>query len=437
MSTGPIDTTQVPKALLTGAYAKSRRTIPQSFAVDSAAQQVYVLQCIPNGVRLSDEPVALTFDQRAIAGDLLCTRMDLNGTILDWMYLRGFGHGTALGVVPRAGGGVDLWLEGPARQKDGSSEGQGVATTPYVSTPDTAVDCSDTSKVRTWAPSGPQQHYVTATDSLHRRIVVATRSDTQADRFSYVYTYRLYDLDAAAGGVWTALHTVTRTQSYPQGVATFGDHLYTWTGRADLDDAWVTTVDWRTGEAVRSTLIRREPTDANREPEGIAPWTPPGGAAAETRLCLGFAVSHKLPDGSTSDRALTVAYLPGPAEPDLTVEVLVDWTDITLAAGVTSGFTTRPPQARLISLAGNRLLQLSGRVNCSFADESAGGVIGTLPAALTPGSNLHGACPRNSRGGFTVCRVEVNDDGTVYAYGATPTNTIDWIQVDNFSASWA
>ncbi|MFE2878480.1 hypothetical protein ACFXG6_30640 [Streptomyces roseus] len=69
--------------------------------------------------------------------------MSLRGEVLDWMYLRGFGHGPALGVVPRAGGGVDLWLEGRGRAKGDYTEGQAVATTPYVpwnSATNTAVD---------------------------------------------------------------------------------------------------------------------------------------------------------------------------------------------------------------------------------------------------------------------------------------------------------
>ncbi|MFD9307932.1 hypothetical protein ACFWCB_35535 [Streptomyces sp. NPDC060048] len=437
MATGAIDTAQVPKALLTGVHTAARRIQMQSFAVDGASEHVYVLQCIPAGVRLEDEAKALPFEERLTAGDLVCTRMDFQGNVLDRMYLRGFGHGTALGVVPRAGGGVDLWLDGLARPEGYGSEGQAVATTAYVASTDTAVDCGDRSRVRTWAPSGVQQHYVPAVDVLNRRIAVATRTVMPADRYSYVYTYRLYDFDAAARGTWIPLHSVTRTQPYPQGVATFGDHLYTWTGRGDEDDAWVTTIDWRTGEPVQSTLIRREPSDATREPEGIALWTPAGAGAAETRLCLGFGVSHVLPDGSRSDRALTVKYLAGPAEPDLTVRVLVDWTDITLATDVTSGFAGRPPQARLISLAGSRLLQLSGTVTCSFADSNAEGVIGTLPAALRPSFDLAVVCPRNARTGRAVCRVGVNANGTLYAEGAAPANTIDWIQLDNFSAAWA
>ncbi|MBT2449790.1 hypothetical protein J7F03_22475 [Streptomyces sp. ISL-43] len=437
MATGAIDTAQVPKALLTGAYTAARRIQMQSFAIDGAAEQIYVLQCIPAGVRLADEPKALPFEERLTAGDLVCTRMDFQGNVLDRMYLRGFGHGTALSVVARAGGGVDLWLDGLARQESYGSEGQAVATTAYVPSTDTAVDCVDTSRVRTWAPSGPQQHYVPAVDTLNRRIAVATRTAAPADRNSYVYKYRLYDFDAAARGKWIPLHTVTRTQAYPQGVATFGDHLYTWTGRGDEDDAWVTTVDWRTGEPVQATLIRREPSDATREPEGIALWTPADGEAAKTRLCLGFGVSHVLPDGTRSDRALTVKYLAGPAEPDLTVHVLVDWTDITLATDVTSGFASRPPRARLISLAGNRLLQLSGMVKCSFADSTSDGIIGTLPAALWPSFDLDVACPRNARTGLAVCRVAVNVNGTLYAEGGTPVNTIDWIQLDNFSTAWA
>ncbi|MFE3583224.1 phage baseplate protein [Streptomyces vinaceus] len=439
MPIGAIDTAQRPKEVLTRAYAQSLRTQMQSFAVDSARQQLYILQCIPNGVRLAPETAAVSFADRAAKGDLVCTRMSLQGEVLDWMYLRGFGHGSALGVVPRAGGGVDLWLEGLGRARGDYTEGQAVATTAYVpwnSATNTAVDCTDTTKTSTWAPSGVQQHYVPAVDALHRRIAVGSRA-ASGDASGYTYTYRLYDLDAAVRGDWTPLHTATCTQRYPQGIATSGDHLYLWTGRATDDDAVLTTLDWRTGKPVQTTRIRRLPgDDTYREPEGIAPWTPPGVGAAATRMCIGFAESHDDAQKGRSDRALTVRYLPGPAEPELTAEVLVPWTDIALAPGVTSGFSSRPPQARLIAIAGNRLLQLSGKIACSFSDGAAGGVIGSLPAALTPEFSLHAGCPRNARDGFAVCRVEANDDGTLYAYGATPANTIDWVQLDNFSVAW-
>lgn len=440
MTTAAIDTAQVPKTLLTGAYAYGRRTTMQSFAIDSTAQEIYTLQCVPDKVSLVGDPKSpMTFDDRAANGDLLCTRMDLQGRILDWMYLRGFGHGTSLGVVPRTGGGVDLWLEGDPVRRGDYTEGRAVATTPYVpwnSAANTAVTYKDPT-VRSWTPAGAPNHCIPAVDVLGRRIVVGTRAALPAAPYTYVY--QLYDLDAAARGEWTPVpdtKAITRTQPYPQGLATFGDHLYLWNGHGDLDDAVVTTLDWRTGGPIRSTPIRREPTDHTREPEGIAAWTGTGDGADRTRLVIGFAVSELL-DGKRTDRAITLKYFPGPAEPDLTVQVLVDWTPIALADGVTSDFTSRPPQARLISVAGSRLLQLSGKIACRFADETRPGGIGTLPPALAPSAALQAGCPRNARDGFAVCQVEVDDQGTVSAYGATAANTIDWIQLDNVSLPWA
>ncbi|MFE2878479.1 hypothetical protein ACFXG6_30635 [Streptomyces roseus] len=257
------------------------------------------------------------------------------------------------------------------------------------------------------------------------------------DASGYTYTYRLYDLDAAVRSDWTPLHTATYTQPYPLGIATSGDHLYLGTGRATDDDAVLTTLDWRTGKPVLTTRIRRLPgDDTYREPEGIAPWTPRGVGAAGTRMCIGFAESHDDAQKGRSDRALTVRYLPGPAEAELTSR--------SSSPGRTSPWP--PASPRTSPLARLRhgsspspatgLLQLSGKIACSFSDAAGGGVIGSLPAALTPEFNLHAGCPRNTRDGFAVCRLEANDDGTLYAYGATPANTIDWVQLDNFSVAW-
>ncbi|MFI8828490.1 hypothetical protein [Streptomyces sp. NPDC053431] len=428
----------------------------QSFAVDSVAQQIYVLQCMPAGVRLDDEKTRTDEEvdgrHRAYQGDLMCTRLTVDGRILDRMYLRGFGHGTSFGVVPRAGGGVDLWLEGlgkPWKPFPGPgdpvvyAEGRAVATTAYVPwdpATNKGVDCADRSLVRTFAPAGTGVFQFPAVDAHRGRIVVGSRlGDPESGN---PFSYSLYDLADFEGPGRTALHTITRSQPYPQGMATLGDHLYLWTGHDDRDDAVVATLHWPTEAPLQSSGIRRTPEDdVLREPEGVATWTPAGGGEEQTRLLLGFVESHYLADGKTvSPRTFTLKYLPGPAETDLSVEVLVDWTPIGLdtAGGVASGFTSAgaDPRARLISVAGVRLLQLRGKITCHFTEAAKGGVIGTLPAALRPLRNLHAGCPRNARDGFAVCRVEANDDGTLYAYGATPDNTIDWIQLDNFSVPW-
>lgn len=449
-----IDTTRMPKPLVTRAATDSQRSQMQSFAVDSAAQELYVLQCLPGGIRLHDELGRSDKDvdgqHRAYQGDLLCTRMTLDGRVMDRMYLRGFGHGTSFGVVPRPGGGVDLWLEGLAKPwkpfpTDDTvvyAEGRAVATTPYVPwdpATNEAVDCTDGTRVRVFTPAGRDAFHFPAVDARAGRIVIGSRVGEPVAGNPYRYTrHLLADAPRTPEGAWTADHALTRVQPYPQGLATFGDHLYVWTGHPLEDDAAVATLHWPSEGPLQYTRIRRVPgDDVIREPEGIAAWTPDGGGETGTRLVLGFAESHYLTDGRTrSPRTFTLKYLPAPAEPDLGVEVLVDWTDITLAPGVTSGFTSRAPQARLIALSGQRLLQLSGKVDCSFSDATKGSPLGTLPAALRPGVDLHAGCPRNARDGFATCRVEANDDGTLYVYGATPDNTVDWVQLDNFSVPW-
>ncbi|GGT80675.1 MULTISPECIES: hypothetical protein [Streptomyces] len=111
-------------------------------------------------------------------------------------------------------------------------------------------------------------------------------------------------------------------------------------------------------------------------------------------------------------------------------QVVVDWTPITPAPGVTPE-AAAPPQARVIRMAGTEFLQLRGAVTCSFTADAQ---LGTLPPTIRPPKLTRGVCPRNNNLGINAVRVEANTQGVLTVFGPQTTNKVTWIQLDNFSS---
>ncbi|MFJ8668914.1 hypothetical protein [Streptomyces sp. NPDC093600] len=111
-------------------------------------------------------------------------------------------------------------------------------------------------------------------------------------------------------------------------------------------------------------------------------------------------------------------------------QVVVDWTPITPAPGVTPQ-AAAPVQARVIRLAGTEYLQLRGAVTCSFTADSQ---LGALPATIRPPKVTRGVCPRNNSQGVNAVRVEASTQGVLTVFGPQTTNEVTWIQLDDFSS---
>ncbi|WP_425824837.1 hypothetical protein [Streptomyces fractus] len=282
---GPITTTGTPALLLDSVPTQSTSTVMQSFAIDSDAQELYVVQCIPDGVQLDGESAPVSYADRAKDGDLLLSRMNLaTGDVLDYMYLRGFGHGTQFGVQRTSSGSVSLWLEGDSTAEYFTTNGYGTAisTTPYNA--GATVDCSDTTTVTTYTDGTTPAFTFPAIDPTTNRLCVAANSGSTDE-----YVYSLYDLAQVEQGTWTPLKRITRNggeKGFPQGMASIGEYLYMWVGHGDKDDAYITTLDWNTGDVVQQTQVPREPTDGEREPEGLSAQA----TASAVRLCCGFTI---------------------------------------------------------------------------------------------------------------------------------------------------
>ncbi|MEV4165219.1 hypothetical protein [Nonomuraea dietziae] len=110
--------------------------------------------------------------------------------------------------------------------------------------------------------------------------------------------------------------------------------------------------------------------------------------------------------------------------------VVHGWQPLALRPGVTA-FDGDVPQARVVKIAGTDFLQLRGGIRCDFAGDAP---LGSLPAGFVAGKPTRGVCPRNTHNGCNACRVEADTQGRVIVLGATPTDKITWVQLDDFSS---
>ncbi|MFD9128027.1 teichoic acid biosynthesis protein C [Kitasatospora sp. NPDC059571] len=268
-------------------------TLPQSFAVDPVHGHLYVTQAVEAGVRLpGDDRPAAAVEGRS--GDLCVNRLDLAGNRLDFMRLKGFGHGVGLGVE-QADGEVFVWTE--ADVNPASGYGRALARTRYV--PGAVLSAADTDRVTVHRPVPGSTANQPALDPVTGRLAVRYRLDGRT-------RYRVHDLaDARRGAFGSPLAEVAETdlgsgeEDVFQGFAVFGDFVYrllgTAYGPASEDgsesggnpkdargNASVSAIDLRTGEVVERVRTEAAWSLDWREPEGIA--VDPRGP----RLYIGF-----------------------------------------------------------------------------------------------------------------------------------------------------
>ncbi|MGA5038496.1 Teichoic acid biosynthesis protein C (Precursor) [Streptomyces capoamus] len=245
-------------------------TVLQSFAFDEVHRHLYVLQLTPGG--------------RA-AGDLCLNRLDLTGRRLGHMYLKGFGHGVAMGVQHGADGTVWIWTETDA------VDGYGRGVTRFRFAPGATRTTGDVNI----------RHPVEGSRTNQPALCPVTGRIAVRYRLGGTPRYRVWDLAAFTARDYAAgLADLAQTGAHPdpaapfQGFALHGDHLYQLAGSAydpranppaGHGDTHVSCLDIRTGE-----LLARHRTEAayslrHREPEGLAVRTTGG----TPHLYLGFA----------------------------------------------------------------------------------------------------------------------------------------------------
>lgn len=267
-------------------------TVMQSLAFDDSNGVLYVAQVMEGGRQLAGESGPVSGPRRAAHGDLAVSRVGYAGQLLSSMYLRGFGHGVAIGVEP-VGRDSFLWVETASARR--ASDGVGYGTR--------------VGRVR-FVPNGVVSHPSTAVE-VHQPVQGATEVSVSLDvlnrtllvrcRLGGAYRYNLYGLDAFRARSYQPKYSAAEKGigDVFQGHAHFFEQVYRLEGRnggADAAPTHVSCFDLPT-----ATVLQRSVTEAGRsltfrEPEGMAVQGGP------PRLQFGFA------DGPPGDRTISVYY---------------------------------------------------------------------------------------------------------------------------------
>ncbi|MFV5996490.1 teichoic acid biosynthesis protein C [Streptomyces sp. NPDC056231] len=271
-------------------------TALQSFAFDERQGHVYALQVVPGGIQLPGEKRAYRHAERAARGDLCVNRLTMAGVLTGYMYLKGFGHGVALGVEGAWRGSGGLWTEWDANPASGY--GRGICRFRFA---DGRVLTRDSRGLATYRPvPGSTSNYVTV-DQANRRLLLRYK-------LRGVPRLAVHNFDRFAAGDFRPLAGFLQPgagMGLPfQGMTLHGDYMYQMLGtgygpanpRSSGGNTRLFRVDWRTGRVVQS-LDRTAPQLYPREPEGLAvlreggPW-----------LCSGFT------QGRSGDREFSIYY---------------------------------------------------------------------------------------------------------------------------------
>ncbi|GAA2751160.1 hypothetical protein GCM10010440_62350 [Kitasatospora cinereorecta] len=288
--------------------ALQNSTVLQSFGYDSANGRIYLAQVMQGGIRLADEPAAVSGAERSRHGDLAITQWDLAGNRLGSMYLRGFGHGVSIGVEP-VGPTAYLWTEVDAvEQADHTSRGTRLARFPFAD--GTVLDSTSPALVKHTPVPGSTVN-TASVDPVYGRLVHRYSLGTG------VMHYRVHDLALARLGVWDRplagidepqITVDAATYGHPafQGYAAVGRYLYLLHGNAygstetvdgtevvisrpGVGNTFLSSVDLTTGAVVETRPTKAAYTLDYREPEGLGIHVPDPAQPGVFRLGLGFA----------------------------------------------------------------------------------------------------------------------------------------------------
>jgi receptor-binding protein len=260
-------------------------TVLQSFAFDELRGHIYAAQVMQGGVRLRGESRAYSHAEREARGDLCLNRLSMTGDHLDHMFLKGFGHGSAIGVEERGAGGPRLWTEGDASPASGY--GRAIVRFRYAA----GAVLQGSRGVTVFRPRPGTTNNNAALDLSRGRLLLRYRIH-DAPR------YTLYNFDDFVARRFTVLSDFPQPGAdlgLPfQGMTLHGDYAYQVLGHShDPDDpssgagdSRLYCIDVHTGEVVQQQPSPDVLSQLRlREPEGLAVlWR-----TSRPRLCMGFA----------------------------------------------------------------------------------------------------------------------------------------------------
>jgi hypothetical protein len=272
------------------------RTALQSFAFDERRGHIYALQVMQGGIQLTGESRAYSHAERARRGDLCLNRLTMGGRLTGYMYLKGFGHGSALGVEETARGAAALWTECDADPASGY--GRGICRFRFI--PGRVLN-GTSRELAVFRPVPGSTSNCAAFDPVERRLLLRYRVAGRP-------CFALYDFDRFRARDFrplTAFAQPAADLGLPfQGMTLYGNYAYQMLGTAygpgnppPRGNTRLYRIDLRTGRVAQQVLDRTAPRLSPREPEGLAvlraggPW-----------LCLGFT------QGPTGDRRFSLYY---------------------------------------------------------------------------------------------------------------------------------
>jgi len=265
------------------------KTVLQSIAFDNVNRHVYTVQLMAGGQQLAGEDAPVSGANRDLAGDLCLTKLDLDGTELGYMFLKGFGHGVQIGAEP-VGSSAFLWTETDSISDDGlHGWGSHLARFRFENG---AILTPDSAEVRRLELIPGADRTTCGLDPVLNRLVMR-------HRIAGTFRYALYDLDGVRCNQFSPIFEVDQpalTYSF-QGYASSGGYLYLLEGTsygssgstAPVGNTYLTCVDWATGSVVARQLVTDGWDLPFREPEGMAIQVPDPGDPSRVRLAFGFA----------------------------------------------------------------------------------------------------------------------------------------------------
>jgi len=234
----------------------------QSFAFDPRNGEIYAVQ-------VEGADGAGSWAEHARHGDLTLTRLSAEGNqVLGHMFLRGFGHGVAIGVEP-SDSAVLLWTEVDSQPNAGGS-GRGCQVGRFAFA-DGATLLSDSPALTKYALIDGAADVTPSLDLTHGNLAVRYMRDAG-------FHVALFDLAQVKSGGRTPLADVVcpRDLGTFQGWATWGSYVYFYAGNNYSEknpppgNAWLFCYDWNTGREVQRMRIDEFSDQRWREPEGLA-----------------------------------------------------------------------------------------------------------------------------------------------------------------------